>query len=134
MEAWRSTSKCSQFTRRGYPRAVLIQHLLQRKRSVQRQGQRQRCGPQRKVTYQSRSSFLKVKNKHQAERTIALKLPFTPRSVQLSKTLSITKLQKHISKASPALNRASLGRLVIAHTKSPNVREGLRYRVHLDYM
>ena len=60
------------------------------------------------------------------QKVIALKLPYTNRSIQISHEISVTKLQKHIENSCPALNRANMGRLVVAKLSTPNMLDRTR--------
>ena len=101
------------YSTRGYPRAELNRILLQE-------------NTQKKAVFQwQRKEALKTIVKERAN-VIALKLPFTNRTVQIANKISVSKLQKHIEHSCPALSRASMGRLVVAHKSTLNMLERTR--------
>ena len=69
-----------------------------------------------------------TKGSAQGERVIPLKLQFTPRTTALSSRLSVSRLQKSIQKASPALSRASLGKITVCNLRTANILEASRPR------
>ena len=66
-------------------------------------------------------------------RIIPLKLQYTPRTQTLSKALSVAKLQGDnvIESTSPALSRASLGKLTICNLKTLDLKEACRPRGYI---
>ena len=66
-----------------------------------------------------------------SSRIIPLKLQYTPRTESLSSALSVAKLQGDIESASPALSRASLGKLTICNLKTPSLLEASRPRGYI---
>jgi hypothetical protein len=101
------------YSTRGYPREHLNRILLQettRKKAVFQWQRKQAMKPIQKERHI----------------VIALKLPFTHRSVQIANKISVSKLQKQIEHSCPVLHRASMGRLVVAHKSTMNMLERTR--------
>ena len=74
--------------------------------------------------------FLQPKNTQGSpNRVIALKLPYTCKTIVLEKHLKISKLQKYIENQCPALCRASLRRFVIANLRTKNIRDSAKYQL-----
>ena len=69
-----------------------------------------------------------TKGSAQGERVIPLKLQFTPRTTALNNRLSVSRLHKSIQKASPALSRASLGKITVCNLRTANILEASRPR------
>ena len=110
-------NRVESFLSRGYPINLLISWLLQATTTSQQQFEK------------ARKRILNKKRKCvQPRRIVPLKLPFTPRTSALSNRLSVQTLQKSIQKASPALSRASLGKLTLCNLKTPNVLDISRPR------
>ena len=104
------------FTARGYPLNLLIKWLLQETVRTERRFK------------EERKKALTAKVKRETVRVIPLKLHYTPRTRALSSKLAVPQLQKSIQKASPALGRASLGRLTLCNLKTQNLLEICRPR------
>ena len=105
--------KFSTYSSRGYPTSLLTRVLLQE--STQKASAFQR---QRQMMLQSR-------NKKQ-QKVIALKLPYTNRTIQIQNRISVARLQSAIQSSCPVLDRASMGRLVVAHKSTLNLLEKTR--------
>ena len=60
------------------------------------------------------------------QKVIALKLPYTNRTIQTQNRISVAKLQSAIQSSCPVLDRASMGRLVVAHKSTLNLLEKTR--------
>ena len=100
-------SKVRSFLSRGYPINLLIKWLLQGTTSSKRQFQQER-----------KRLLIKEKKCVQTARVVSLRLSYTPRTSALSAKLSVPALQKSIQKYSPALSRASLGKLTLCNLKT----------------
>ena len=107
--------KFSTYSSRGYPTSLLTRTLLQE--STQKASAFQR---QRQLMLQSRSK--------KQQKVIALKLPYTNRTIQIQNRISVSvaKLQSAIQSSCPVLDRASMGRLVVAHKSTLNLLEKTR--------
>jgi len=101
------------YQRRGYPADMLNGILLQATTRKRKEWKRER-----------KVAFTSIKKNKQ--KVIALKLPYTNRSIQVSHEISVTKLQKQIENSCPALNRANMGRLVVANLSTPNMLDRTR--------
>jgi hypothetical protein len=101
------------YQRRGYPTAMLNEILLQATTRKRKEWKRKR-----------KVAFTGINKNRQ--KVIALKLPYTNRSIQISHEISVTKLQKHIENSCPVLNRANMGRLVVANLSTPNMLDRTR--------
>ena len=114
------------FRGRGYPVNLLIRWFLQDTTRSEE------CFQQERERLLS-----KKQGSPQSERVIPLKLQYTPRTTALSSRLSVSRLQKSIQKASPALSRASLGKITVCNLRTANILEvnrprGFYVQVRLD--
>lgn len=105
--------KFNGYSTRGYPTTKLMQVLLQGTTQTEKRFREER---KRALTTASKKQ----------RKVIALKLPYTNRTIQLANKISVTKLQRSIQNSCPVLHRASLGRLVIAHKSTMNLMERTR--------
>jgi hypothetical protein len=108
--------KVTQFESRGYPMKLLTDLLLQEGTRCPEAFQRQK------------EAVMQPRAPRGPDSIVALKMDFTPRSVQLRRDLNVSALQTKIRQVCPDLSRESLGRMVIANTATSNLREALRPR------
>ena len=108
------------FSMRGYSSDILKRWLLQDTTRSKGRFKEER----------ERSMRPKIRS-NSSSRVIPLKLQYTPRTEALSSALSVAKLQGDIESASPALSRASLGKLIICNLKTPSLLEASRPRGYI---
>ena len=75
-----------------------------------------------------RERILGQESSKHTEKVMPLRLKYTPRTVQMSKTLNLQSLQKETEKNNPALSRASIGRFTIANLKTQSIRGSVRQK------
>ena len=107
--------KYTGYLRRGYPKEKLNRILLQ---ATTRQGKEFKEKRERALTG--------ISKRKQGSKVIALKLPYTNRSIQISHQISVTKLQKQIQTSCPVLNRANMGQMVVTNMSTHNLLERTR--------
>ena len=113
--------KYAAFSMRGYTSRIMLKWLMQDTTKSKRKWRERR----------EEALSRKRPRDDSTTRIIPLKLQYTPRTQTLSKALSVAKLQGDIESASPALSRASLGKLTICNLKSLNLREACRPRGYI---
>ena len=100
------------YLRRGYPTEKLNMILLQA------------TTRQRKEFKKRRERAIEgISKRSQGGKVIALKLPYTHRSIQISHQIPVTKLQKQTRNSCPVLNRASMGQMVVADLSTSDILE-----------
>ena len=107
--------KYTGYLRRGYPAEKLNRILLQATTRQRKEFEKKR---ERAVSG--------ISKRKQGGKVIALKLPYTHRSIQISHQISVTKLQKQIQNSCPVLNRANMGQMVVANLSTSNILERTR--------
>jgi hypothetical protein len=114
-----------QYSARGYGSEELRNTLWQRPALKSAEADKWEA----KSRYQKlRERILGQESSKHTEKVMPLRLKYTPRTVQLSKTLNLQSLQKEIEKNNPALSRASIGRFTIANLKTQSIRGSVRQK------
>ena len=116
-------SKRDQFFVRGYSSCSLTESL-----DLQKSHRRKQIKKKQSFKQLRRKILQPKAAADETDRVIALKLPFTCRTMSLQKHLKVTRLQKHINTNCPALSRASLGRFVIANLRTRNIRDQAKFK------
>ena len=116
-------SKRDQFFVRGYSSYSLTESL-----DLQKSHRRKQIKKKQSFKQLRRKILQPKAAADETDRVIALKLPFTCRTMSLQKHLKVNRLQKHINTNCPALSRASLGRFVIANLRTRNIRDQAKFK------